>query len=255
MKELKPIQSQQVLSQLSIGIAVLESGARLCWANPALSLYLGKPVEDLPDVIASVLGPELEPGLTGRVDQVEGQDGRLRKLLYSVDRLDDDSLLLSVTDISGAVGVKFGKLRRGLLNIATRVDSVTGALARDSVFQELVSQVSRSRRYQNPLTVVLMRVTASSADGARTIELKGERYRRTIVQALKQRLRWVDSLGVWDICNHLQALQISDAEGKKLAVKAWFTLTEWKKGDEPLGLIERLAELMNGELEQTIAVG
>lgn len=277
MKELNTIQGQQVLNQLPIGVAVLESDARLRWANVALSLYLGKPLEDLPDVIASLLGTELEPGSAGRVDQVEGQDGQLRKLLYRVDRMDDDSLLLSVTDISAAVGGKFGKLRRGLLNIATRVDSATGALARDSVFQELVSQVSRSRRYHNPLTIVLMRVTASSADGARTVELKDERYRRTLVQALKQRLRWVDSLGVWDndqfllilpetnakhaqvlaedICSHLQALQLSDPDGNELAVKAWFTLTEWKKGDEPLGLVERLAEMMNDELEQTIAVG
>jgi GGDEF domain-containing protein len=267
---LSPALAASVLRDLPVGIAILDDAAEVVWTNPALAFYLGKAEDELPEVVAALHDAKLETGSVGRLDQVEGQDGRLRKLLYSISALDDGQRVLSLVDISAAKRGKFATLRRGLLNVATRVDPGTGALARDSIFQELVAQVSRSRRYDNPLTVILMRVL----DAANS-QVEDPVASRAIAQALKQRLRWVDSVGVWDdgqfllllpettadaaaalateICAQLRDLAV---KGGEQPLQAFYALSAWEKGDEALALVDRLNESMREQLkEQTAAVG
>src|SRR5690606_9852195 len=68
---------------------------------------------------------------------------------------------------------------------ATRLDAETGLLNRKTVLQELTSQVSRTRRYGNPLSVVVIRLIGVDPETAPSL-------RRSVAQTLKGSLRWVD---------------------------------------------------------------
>ncbi|WP_198262829.1 GGDEF domain-containing protein [sulfur-oxidizing endosymbiont of Gigantopelta aegis] len=75
-------------------------------------------------------------------------------------------------------------------------DPVTGMLNHHSMFQTLNSEVSRSRRYDNPLSLVLMKVDFQSESNM--TEEKREQMRLVISQLLKDQMRWADIVGHLD---------------------------------------------------------
>jgi diguanylate cyclase (GGDEF)-like protein len=64
--------------------------------------------------------------------------------------------------------------------------------------QELIAQVSRSRRYLNPLSIVLIRLEDLEETNKSVAGIQKQRLVRGIAKMLKEKLRWVDVVGCWD---------------------------------------------------------
>lgn len=130
-------------------------------------------------------------------------------------------------------------------------DEATGLLNRKSILQAVDTQVSRSRRYGNPLS--LLRLTLES-------EIAGDELEtaiREISQLLKDQLRWADQIGVLENNAFLIILpETALGDAKELATKLandrttlgerksdWsirFGAAAWQKGDDPGKLLGRL---------------
>ncbi len=143
-------------------------------------------------------------------------------------------------------------LEQRLQHLETR-DPVTGLHNRRAILRELDRQISRSRRYENPLSVIRL-----------SLELNGDEARhrqvmRTLSQALKDKLRWADEIGLLDDDTFLLVLPETGLEdARELAVKllsdrAAFQLQDgegkirygvaaWHKGDDLGKLLRRVAE-------------
>lgn len=138
------------------------------------------------------------------------------------------------------------------------VDQVTGALDRSAITQTLQSEVSRSRRYHNPLAVVRLRVAVSGTDP------QGhdvEHIMAVTARLLREQMRWVDRIGRWSerefllVLPESNALAASSLVGKiqrcmvsqggagpdsdRLSVTVQHGLAEWQRGDDLLRLLER----------------
>jgi len=72
-------------------------------------------------------------------------------------------------------------------------DQRTGLTVRATTERELRSEVSRSRRYGNPLSVFVAEIGTAGSDEAGLIDALV-----TLARTLKENLRWVDILGAWD---------------------------------------------------------
>ncbi|BCX81282.1 hypothetical protein MIT9_P0860 [Methylomarinovum caldicuralii] len=143
-------------------------------------------------------------------------------------------------------------LRQRLETLETR-DPVTGLQNRRAILRELDRQISRSRRYENPLAVIRLSLEIDS-DEARRRELM-----RTLSQALKDKLRWADEIGLLDdntfllvlpetgledarelavkLLSDRAAVQLQDGEGK-----IRYGVAAWNKGDDLGKLLKRVSQ-------------
>jgi diguanylate cyclase (GGDEF)-like protein len=159
------------------------------------------------------------------------------------------------------------RLRRDNEELRARVrqldlsDGLTGLPNRRAFDQALIQQVTRSRRYGNPLSLIGVDILplesgAPISDGA---VLAVSRY-------LRDRLRWVDTVGRVDRTRFLVLLpetperetqRLADAlaagaaaigapeaeAGRTLTLRA--AATAWHKGDDPGQLLHRLETLLH----------
>lgn len=131
------------------------------------------------------------------------------------------------------------------------VEPNTGLLTRRALLLSLDPLVSRSRRYNNSLSISQM--TVELKQGCNLAEVS-----RSISQLLKDQLRWADLVGHFEEGSFVMVLpetRLDDAQ--KLAGKVCeklshladieasrFGIAEWRKGDNAASLLQRSHEAM-----------
>ncbi|MEE9424612.1 MAG: PAS domain-containing protein [Methylococcales bacterium] len=127
-------------------------------------------------------------------------------------------------------------------------DAITGLYNSRIILENLASQVTRSRRYGNPLA--LLRLSVSGCESDIAIRMKA------IAEQLKDRLRWADCLGTLDENTILIILpETCLEEASELAAKLvndraiasdgcaiQFGFTAWQKGDDPARMLKNIEE-------------
>ena len=242
-----------VMEYVPVGVAVSDASGRVVWVNSRLCLLLGA-------VRESLLGSVADELLGARVEAVDehtrrallrGSDEQRRWLEQSSAALPDDGgAVHCVSDISA-----FESRARGRAAVmagieTSRIDDETGLLNRRATLQELNAQVSRSRRYGNPLSLIGVRVPAASVGHD-----LGLRHR--VAQHLRESLRWVDSAGTLDSDLLVVVLPETELEAARhVADKLLVTLTAdadcaaatalavtgWAQPDDVGALLARLRE-------------
>jgi GGDEF domain-containing protein len=141
-------------------------------------------------------------------------------------------------------------------------DPVTGMLNHHSMLQTLSAEVSRSRRYDNPLSIILMKVDYSVlSQGAEAIDSETvERYRLVISQLLKDQMRWADIVGHIEHYDFVLLLPETDYDSAKVLLNKLnqglknaaidiqaitYGVSQWRKGDDVNLFFARAAENMN----------
>jgi diguanylate cyclase (GGDEF)-like protein len=140
----------------------------------------------------------------------------------------------------------------------TITDSLTGLANRRALTNSLNAQVTRSRRYQNPLSLVALELVDDSRPAA---EIEPETI-LTASRFLRDRLRWVDVIGRWDHNQFFIILpETEEAHGLELlnnivsefpasnpdmatSLHLQFGLAEWQKGCDSRKLMQLAADAM-----------
>jgi GGDEF domain-containing protein len=266
--DLAPSLAVNVLESLPIGIWVADDNGIITWANQALGTQIGVPrdalvgrsCEDIPASKVLTLYPVAEvyhvPGTALDTDRwLECIAG---SVAMTVGRAARVGCLWDVTHYERA------RTRRGLVlgvQDPAKIDAASGLFTQKAVLAALVAEVSRSRRYDNPLAILIIRVWPTGEGQAGH---SGDRVDSAVVRIagfLKQRLRWVDITGCWNRHNILAVLPetgLESAQGfmHKLrdemyrhglidaAVEISLGVTAWRKGDDAMSLVDRVAKHM-----------
>lgn len=176
MIDLHPELARLVLAELPTGVILLDARGRVSWLNRAAERLLelprerllGRRIETLPETAATASEASVVVGM--RHDLVcrtrTYAQGLLRGTLIVVHPRDQDA---SGGEAPPAPGL-----------------TVHGLLNRAALRQRLENEISRSRRYQNPLTCLSFRLREGIDTPA------------GIARLLKEQLRWVDLLGQWE---------------------------------------------------------
>jgi len=265
---LEPAVLVRLLDALPTGVALKGPDGRVLWANRALAHEIG--LEP-----ASIRGRVLEGGYLERIEREDGEplyhvprggDGRTEWLRVSIVRLVDNGVGGTQVAVFEDV-TQTERLRRQIdrlqqaLHGQVSTDEVTGLLNRRGVLHQLEAQVSRSRRYNNVLSVVLMRLRgvddASSPAGSHVLLSVG--------RMLRDQTRWPDIIGRWGEQEFVLVLpetpeQAAGSLTEKLAQRVadlfpsgeggaqrWvadFGLAQWQKNDTAQALLERAARIL-----------
>jgi len=181
-----------------IGLIALNSKGGICAVNPALEAitglsaenYLNHNHETLPsaghrallknDDLIQLRGAGLKCWLQRETRELKGADDENLTLLYFQD----------VTELH-QLKQQNDHMARQLEELAI-TDTLTGLTNRRALTQMLDAQITRSRRYQNPLSLALTEILPQNSE-AITDDLI-----LTVSNYLRDRLRWADVLGRWD---------------------------------------------------------
>lgn len=263
-------------------IIIIDENQRIYWLNQSFCDFLGLEREHLIGMSDSDMkGPCLKEVLNAAV-RVEVFAGILDKwielqdvMVVNGEQFEQKKQKLTVcyyADVSEKIHAEKQLLQlESTLTHKMSHDAVTGMLNHYSMFQTLNVEVSRSRRYNNPLSVVLMNVEylpASDSDAEGTLahenisQEKIEQLRLMISQLLKDQMRWADIVGHLKDFDFVLLLPETVYESAEILVEKLnnslknaakdvkhirYGLSQWQKGDDVEMFLQRAVAELNSE--------
>lgn len=237
------------LEKAPLGVLVLRRG-RIAWLNETLADMVGQ-------AKAQLTGRQLaETTLARWQDELVNVTTDAGPRWLQRHRIEpfEEGEVFYFQDITEQVKLKetAAALHNRIQTLET-TDPITGLKNRRAILKELDRQISRSRRYDNPLAVIRLTLETNGGPEHR------QELIRTISQALKDKLRWADEVGMLDQCTFLVVLPETLLEdAKELAVKllgnrAAFQFKDgevrirhgvasWHKGDDLCRLLKRVEQ-------------
>ena len=261
LNSLDNTQYQQLLDACPIGLLLIDKDEVIRWINPAMRSWLGTRADNIFEQASDAVPRELQ--------KLWGEDATVH---LSGTNSDDELWLLGTTQsldngnrMQFFVDATASKLllqeRDALqadLESVSLTDEDTGMPNQRALAQSLESQVSRSRRYQNPLTILIMQV--DNLDEFTAIHDSGSA--KPLLVALRNMLndqfRWADTIGrmtdnefllilpethldateqmIELLHQRLDDLYIEGLDNGEFKTHARFGAAEWHKGDD-MGLL------------------
>ena len=154
------------------------------------------------------------------------------------------------------------ELLRDELREAIAIDEVTGMPNKVALLKCLESQISRSRRYNNPLSIVILRVN----DLEQLDETQSAKLFLPISHLLNDQVRWADMVGklsnsdfllvlpetAADACknltdnlnNRLNDLSLPEDLPANYKISTSFGYAEWAKGDDLTLLMQKARKML-----------
>ncbi|MDH5694176.1 MAG: sensor domain-containing diguanylate cyclase [Gammaproteobacteria bacterium] len=149
-------------------------------------------------------------------------------------------------------------------------DPVTGLMNRRTLFQALEPQVSRSRRYSNPLSVLVMTVTSYHCE-PENVATTRDQMLLTVSNFLRDQVRWVDIAGRTGeqeftlvlpetnkadaeklgakLQNRLASTELMDSPNTTICMELHIGITSWHKGDDTRLLLQRVYRALDDAKE------
>jgi len=265
LPSLRPDALGRLLDALPTGVALQDTEGRILWANQALARQVGLPPEEIVGRTLSMLP----------LERVEREDGGPLYHLPRAVKGQTEWLLVNAVRLpeNGASGLRVAifedvtqaeRFRRQVdrlqqaLHGQVSTDEVTGLLSQRGLMSQLEAQVSRSRRYNNVLSLAIMRLHCVGAQA----ELPSTQAVLSISRLLRDQTRWPDIIGRWNeedfvlvlpetpessagiltekLRQRIAEIYPPDGENGANCLVA-FSVVEWQKGDSAHGLLERAA--------------
>jgi len=253
-----------------VGMLILDGAGRILEANQELCSMVNQTPEQLIGYCREDIPfPELRSLFLndGRV-KIYSQGTPLRHLKLRSRKLPDSSnmSLHCFQDIADyeALREENARLQQQVEELSI-TDELTGLANRRSLNRVLNAQVTRSRRYGNPLCLAGVEIELDQADQQLTDEmvLNVSRY-------LRERLRWVDLIARWsenlfmlvlpetnaEDCSKLldkinrEYLGVNPSQEMEQPPRLRIGLAEWQKGNDSRMLIQRVMDALV-EVKQT----
>lgn len=248
--------TRQALQDAPCGVMFFNRDGCISWLNPALERMLGLTADQLVGQsreqfpFTSHRGLFKESGLMHLFGSGVEQERWLQCTAVTPPATDPDMYQVKFfQDITELVQLQEEnqRLNQQVQELAI-TDELTGLANRQALTRALNSQVARSRRYQNPLTLAVIQL--ADRDGAGAIP---DEVILAVSRYLRDRLRWVDMIARWEESQFIIILpetslqQGHDLMDKMLAsfselalpaphttgsLALQFGLAEWRKGQD-----------------------
>jgi len=261
--QVEPPLMERLLNMAPVGIVLLDAAGRISSVNSTLLDFLGVTANTLQGKSKEELSePQLqllfEQQQTIFVPTTGNQPERW--LRCDCHRLDSDWEIHYYTDVTRQHRLE-GEQRRmeEALREHSSTDPDTGLFNRRGLLSRLEPQVSRCRRYNTRMSVVMIKLLRSQ--GKQPLE---EGDLPTVARLIKDQARWADTVARMDdeelimvlpetssqgACELAERLvrQIQELPVTKNAEKAFsaaFGVTAWRTGDDTNTMLTRVADAM-----------
>jgi len=256
LKKLKAATLSDLIQSSPAGLLLLDENKTVCWINDTLSKMLGSRAALLQDKTAEqVEAPYKALFESEGIVQLPATDTDDELWLMCTSQQTESSgqaqFFIDVTALQ--------QLQSELKDIRA-IDDETGLPNNKALLQRLEPQVSRSRRYNNPLSIIVMRIT--------NLESLQNKYTDdyahillAISQMLNDQMRWADIIGrlshtdfllvlpethsdaasgiVEKIHERMKMIDVPEIDIAAKDINVSFGVAEWQKGDDVSLLMTR----------------
>ena len=248
-------------------VIILDQNQTIFWLNQSFCDFLGMEREKLIGLSAKNINEPCLKQILNNTTRIEVFAGILDKWIelndvMTIDGNEFDHPEQTFTIYYYNDVTKLAKAEKQLLQLENTLtqkmshDSVTGMLSHHSMIQSLNSEVSRSRRYNNPLSMVLMTIDYQSCSASMAQE-NIEQIRLMISQLLKDQMRWADTVGHLSEFDFVLLLPETIYESAKVLISKInekihsvtmdssyisYGISQWQKGDDVKMFLDRAAK-------------
>jgi diguanylate cyclase (GGDEF)-like protein len=254
LKELNTSDLDALLKACPMGLAMSDSNKNITWVNKTFEDYLGIAAEEIQGTNIDTLPPGLKQLFTSS-STIHIPANAIRDAQWymcSKNNLGETGNTMHyISDVGPLYLVMQEKeILRAELEEALARDPVTGMPNKKALIQSLESQVSRSRRYNNLLSIVIMKVeNLEDLHSQMTADLLVP-----VSQLLNDQVRWADIVGKLNesefllvlpetsaescksLCDNLaqrlSELSLPESIAKTFKVATRFGYAQWEKGDD-----------------------
>lgn len=270
LEHIKPNLVQRFLESLPAALAMIDNNERIVWVNDSFLRITTLPRDEVIGAAVSALPDELHNLFKeGHVflDATNKRDAYWLACMsvqleeYTLQYCSDVTELQSLIEDREQLKTKVAEL--------TPHDPVTGMLNRRSLFQNLEQQASRSRRYGNTMSVMIMRI-ANLLDYIRHYGNEhADQLLLSVSQTLNDQMRWADVIGRLDkneflfilpetseevtrelcekIKEHVMKIALPAVEDESFKLHLEFGMAQWRKGDDVGMLMQRARHMLDDE--------
>lgn len=267
LKQLNNEDLAQILKSCPMGLAISDSKKNIIWVNDSFQDYLGISVDEIAGNGISEL-PEILQPLFSSTSAVHIPANSIR---------DDQWFMCSQEPFNGNGGTVHFITDVGPLHLlmeereslkdelreSLAIDEVTGMPNKIALFQSLEPQISRSRRYNNLLSIVILQVNGLD----QLDETQAANLLLPISQMLNDQVRWADIVGKLsdsdfllvlpetgaDACKklsenlaeHLTEVAVPEGLPDNFKIDASFGYCEWAKGDDLSLLMQKARGMLS----------
>ncbi len=228
------------LEQMPSGVLLCNKEGKILWVNNMMQQLLGESKQFLLELTIHQLPFKEKNLFSSEIFLTPVANSQLR-LKVIKQKLSQDQYLLHFTDVSDVLKAIKSRTLGMDGRDGDRIDPESAVLVRKSVLQKLVFEVSRSRRYHNPLSIALIQVQEKTSSN----------WLKQTVEAIQEGKRWVDILGRWgENCFLLILPETSQQSAIQLTEKLTVMLqerhlttrisvAEWQLEDDAMTLLAR----------------
>ena len=279
LEQLTPSQLATMLNSAPVGMLLMDKKGTISWINDSLNEILGQRSQGLIGKTADTVSAELRD-----LFRPEGEASLEATAEYPA-----ITWLTTTSNLSEQYQVKYFidiSTLANLINERDRLlaqvqalsikDEVTGLLNRRGIFQALEPQVSRSRRYDNLLSVLTIQIANYKELQLQLTEEELNTLMLAMSQVLNDQMRWADAIGRVDddeilmvlpeteantaqlladkIQTRLSELFVPALSDKKFEICTRFGMAQWQKGEDVALLMRRAREMMENGVEAKVAI-
>lgn len=273
LEHLKPQLVQQFLEALPAALALVDNREQIIWANDSFlrittmsrQQVVGKPISDMSREVQDMFGQgHVYLTATNKRDAYWLACMSVQLGDYRLQYCSDVTQLQNLIEERENLKTKVAELNP--------IDQVTGMPNRRALFQNLEQQASRSRRYGNTMSVMILRLPNLLDFIKRFGNEHANELLLSVSQMLNDQMRWADVIGRLDkneflfilpeteeavtselrdkISDHLTRIPLPGAEGSDFELQAEFGMAQWRKGDDVGLLMQRARQSLDGASEK-----
>jgi diguanylate cyclase (GGDEF)-like protein/PAS domain S-box-containing protein len=248
-----------------VAMVILDADGRIHRINRALQELVGANPEELEGHSAETLPHSDLQGLfehSGELEIPELENGGRRYLCLTRELPGTDGMVLHCyQDLSDLLRLQEenDRLQQQINDLAI-TDQLTGMANSRTLNRSLNAQVTRSRRYHNPLSLAVVEVGLGEPE-----ETAADEIILAVSRFLRDRLRWVDMIARWNERQFVLILPETTLEdGQRLlnkiqqgfadlelpesvdqgGMRLYIGLAEWQKGNDARLLMKRAMETL-----------
>lgn len=270
LKKLEKDDLRHILKTCPTGIALSDEKKNITWVNDTFENYLGINADEIMGLNINELPESLKP-LFHSSSTVHIPANTLRSdqwfMCQQMPVASSGQIIHYITNVSPLhVLMQENELLQKKLENALAIDKVTGMPNKEALLQNLESQISRSRRYNNVLSIVILRINHLE----QLNEDQTNKLLLLISQMLNDQVRWADIVGKLshsefllvlpetgnDACKNLsvnlrERLNNIDITELHLAddyrIDANFGYAEWHKGQDLSLLMQTAIKMIDNQ--------
>lgn len=253
-----------MLDNAPMGIVITDGDGLILWCNQTMAGWTGNSTMDcVGRTEAGVLQCEKSHTTPVRSGPYQLGDGeKARWLMRCTQPISGDKQTIYYLDVTDEEHLRQERTQLAkLLDQHNTVDPISGLLNHRGIVKGLDPLVSRSRRYENPLSVVTMTLTNLPDIEQSYGHTAVDKIVLVVSQLLRDQLRWADLVGRDDngdfifvlpetdqnaavslankLADQLNSLDVPVEESSTSKPQACFGVVAWTKGDDSTQLLNR----------------